>query len=198
VAETESNNTKRFDLTLEAERFSKNVGALRYFVAAALVAVLGTIVDLIVTQIASRPVSAVWIIAIGLVVLLSAVAVTACFLAFRFLSPSATSVEIDSEGLILTYASSRAFRLRWKSPTFRLRLDRLIKESTGIGNQPPKEQVTLWSQFAKQNWINFEVLESIVAAAENHGLSIERRPATLSNSSGKWSGTRFVISASRS
>lgn len=171
----------RFDLSSEAERAKRSGGALfRYISAAALIIVAITIGDQIVTGFLLDRSPLVHEVTAAVVVFLACLVVLCYWAIFYAFSPSATSVELDSRGLTLSYRSGKSVRVLWKNP--HLSIVRTYQSRNEIADRYPSEHTTLVGPMGRTNWVTPEVADAILAHTESLGLHARRREKSSGNS----------------
>lgn len=178
-----------FDLSAEATRFRRNVGLLRYLFAAVLVIIVVSIVDSIVTGIILEASQFTRWLTVGIVLLLGAVAAFGYWGVFYLRSPSAASLELGPDALVLSYPGAKRISLAWNSPKFKLYLRRFRPPDRGFGNEPQVERATLWGPHYKLTRVTISALEAILETGRQKGLTISEH---LSVKDGE-TVTRYVL-----
>lgn len=165
----------RFDLSAEAARARKNSGLIRYILTAALGVLAVTIGDQVWTVLIPASSPTVRAIAVALIVFLAALLILDYWAVFYAISPSATELNLDSQGLTLLYSRNRSVRVLWKSPSFKLKLVRFLAKGSGMGGQPLTEWVSMVGPTGRITYITPQAADAIVAAAKTRGLSVGQR-----------------------
>ena len=165
----------RFDLVARAQSFSASSRVYRYalFVVAAFMIV--SIIDSVVTDIIPGKGGAVRSLTIGTDVFLTCILAFVLWGGFFFLSPSAESVEITPDAVILRYSRGRSVVLNWSDPALKIRLRQFTPAVIGFSGPSRPDAFTLWGRWYKYNRINREVADGIILAARDHGLQVRQQ-----------------------
>jgi hypothetical protein len=187
-----NDGSTKLDFSAVAIQDYRSTRIVRYTMAAALAALILTIVLSTLRDILAESDPTVRWLTTGVVILLGAVDVFVYWVVFYFTSPGAGSIELDSEGITLVFPRAKQESRPWKDRRIRMRLILSSRAAAGFDGAPSKEVATLlWGRYRKFNRVTPEVVCAVVAAAEKNGVSVRRR----SYPSGGFNRTEFVVSA---
>jgi hypothetical protein len=90
--------------------------------------------------------------------------------------PQAESIQIDDEGLRLSYSSGRVQSIRWKDPRLMLILERY--EPANAAWRYPQPMWVLLGNRPFQTYVTKEAFEEVIRRARCQGLTVAQKPAS--------------------